>query len=376
MKSHPALIALTAGLFNIAYSPPALGQDDHSADRPAAEISPSSPGARPNLNRSFGPVGLLAEFNSNENFGVLQSRLGAYRTHQAHANAGGPDKGYRDTFDNWVFPGKVTVSIPGSNGSWFVRAGGVAILSRTHGGNLTRTETDTYTGQLQALRLIGNDTLVGAGIFVSDVSVDLLHNGGQVETSGLGAQIDFLHKLNDRFGISGRAIYDGLDIHAEIPIGPDRKVVTERTGERLYLEMSAVYNLPGEQVGFVPDGWRLRPVVTGIYQSISYDAGRNSFGAPIPAFTEEFGALLLTARLESTEARPWKLAPYVTAGSEIQLRNNASQVDSDPGNLYLRAGVAMNTGGKGRLDLYYARRDSFEGTYQANNFSAVLSMLF
>ena len=53
-----------------------------------------------------------------------------------------------------------------------------------------------------------------------------------------------------------------------------------------------------------------------------------------------------------------------------------AQVDDDPTSLYIKAGAAMNMGGKGRLDLYVARRDSIKGSFQSTTVNLLLSMAF
>lgn len=326
------------------------------------------------LSRSFGPSGLLAEFNNNENFGNVQSRLGALRTHQAFANAGGPQSGYRDRFENWVFPLKATVSIPDKNRDWYIRVATTLSYSRGLPGNFTRTSTDSYTKQLHLIRRFGDRTAIGVGLISTDAEVDLLHNGGAISNSGLGVQLDAMHRFTPQIGIAGRLIHDAVDRRTTIPLGAGRTVDTEREGNRTYVEASLVLALNGDRSSLVPEGWRLRPVLTGVYQKTELDGGQNTAGLVLPRGHEQYAAAMLTARLESTRFAPWDLIPYFESGAEFGLHNDATQVDDDQGNIYLRAGLAMNVGGAGRLDVYLIRRDSFEGTFDATNFSVLLNL--
>lgn len=350
------------------------GQDDAGS----AEGSPdhATDGAS-SLSATFGPSGLLAEHNSNENFGAVQSRLGAYRAHQAFAEAGGPLEGYRDIVETKVFPIKAIVPIPGSGRRWFLKSGTVSIFSRGSDGNLTGSNSDTYSAQLAVLHLVDDRTLIGVGPLISRVNVDLLHNGGSVSSNGKGVQFDLLHKIDDRLGFSARAAYERLETRTTVPIGFTRRVETSQDADRLYVEASAVYNPSGSQILLpVPDGWFLRPIATLIFQATWTKFTTDSQGGPVAANTENFGTVLLSVRLEKDDFRPWHLVPYFVGGTEIEYMNDASSVDQDAGNLYVKAGVATNVGGKGRLDIYYARRESFRGTYSAGTFNMLLSMQF
>ena len=354
-------------------------EEQPSASQSTAEEAPEEGEAEPKragLSRTFAPTGLLAEFNSNENFGTIQGRLGIYRTHQATANATGINDGFRDTVDNFIFPLKATVAIPGEQDDWYVRAAVTGAFARGKPGNLTRNSVDSYTGQLHLIRRFGDRTAISLGLVATDVSIDLRHNGGSITNTGLGVQMDVMHQVTPQFGVAGHVIFDGVERNIAIPVTGGGELSTTFNGERIYAEGNLVFNLRGEQSAIVPNGWLLRPVLTGVFQNIALGPTVNSRGAQIQGFGEDFGALFFTTRLEKSDFRPWKLVPYVEAGAELTMLNDASSVDDDDANTYLRAGIATNIGGAGRLDFSAIRRDSLQGSFSATNFSILLTTSF
>lgn len=319
----------------------ALAQGDDGGDFTQFESAVEAPAERdapaPSIAGSFGPSGLLAEFNSNENFGNVQARLGAYRTHQAFANAGGPVRGYRDDFTTWLLPTKAIVEIAGSD-RLYLRPQVTLGYSEGTPGNLTQTVSTSRTLQMQLVHAVNEDTVVAIGGISTRADIDLRHNGGDITNTGIGLQIDAMHKLSDRFGVTGRFIVDGVERETSIPLVGGGEVRSLRSGERVYAEANAAFTLLGTQSPLVPEGWRLRPVLTGVFQHTDLDDTTNNRGAPVPASNEDYGAVFLTARLEQTNFRPWAIGPYFEAGAELQVFNTASTVEDDPTSLYLRAG--------------------------------------
>ena len=374
---------LTAAALIVTFVPDEVSQEQNASEEQPTASQPidektqeEEDQERASLSRSFGPTGLLAEFNSNENFGNIQGRLGIYRTHQANANATGVNAGFRDTVDNFIFPLKATFAIPGDRDDWYVRTAVTAAFSRGKPGNLTRNSVDSYTGQLHLIRRFGDSTAISFGLISTDASIDLRHNGGSISNTGFGVQVDAMHQVTPQFGVAGRVILDEVERNIAIPVAGGGELSTTFNGERIYAEGSLVLNLKGGQSAIVPDGWLLRPVLTGVFQNIALGPTVNSRGTQIQGFGEDYGALFFTTRLEKSDFRPWKLVPYLEAGAELTVLNDASSVDDDDANTYLRAGIATNIGGAGRLDFYAIRRDSLQGSFSATNFSILLTTSF
>ena len=101
-----------------------------------------------------------------------------------------------------------------------------------------------------------------------------------------------------------------------------------------------------------------------------------SLGTVKPGKQEELGTLRFALRAEKDEKRPFHIVPYVVAGLEQEFANSVSHVDHGTTAAYVRVGLSTNVAGKGHFDLYYARHDSFDGSYSAGQFTMLLSMAF
>lgn len=243
-------------------------------------------------------------------------------------------------------------------------------------GNPTQTRSTTRTLQLQVLHTLDANTVLAAGVISTHAGVDLKHNGGEIINSGIGLQLDAMRKVSASFGFTGRLVVDRIRRTTAIPSATSTNTVSVREGQRVYSEFNVALTLQGSETSVIPDGWRLRPVLTGVYQWSRLGAVGNELSRTAKTTSEEFGGAFLTARLEQTAGGPWLFRPYAEAGGELQFLNTASQVSNDPVTLYLRAGIATSMGTRGRLDLYYVRREGLNGEYKSNAISALFSFQF
>lgn len=348
-----------------------------SAQAAATDAAPPARSAPPaDLIRTFAPLGLIAEFNSNENFAGFATRLGTLAAHQAAANSGGATAGYRDGVDSLALPLRITVSLDDAQ-EFYLKVGFAPAWSNGHGGNLTEGDSSTSSGSVGLNYRPAPNLVLGLGLAAGRTNLDLRHNGGSSNTEYLGVQAEYMHRISPNFGLTARALWSGGTTDVRIPLGTSGQTVSyTQDNQRIYLEASAMGQLPASWTGFLPQSVAMRPIATIMFQRTDFARTQDSLGRLRPATDEELGIARVALRFEKREARLWRLIPYAVLGVEREFVNSVSRLDHDPANSYLKAGLGVNVGGYGRVDLFYVRRDSFRGTYNANQITLFASLLF
>lgn len=344
---------------------------------PACVMAQQAPAEQtPSIMRSFGDTGLMARFNSSEQYGSVQSRTGLYMAHNSLAQSSGDTTGFRDDVTSLVLPVNALFPVPGAGGRLQVKLGYTGIFARGSAGHRTQIDTDSQNALGQIVYLAGDDILLGVGVIreVSDVS--MRHNGGDIRSEGTGVRADMLYRFAPAWGASLRLSRLSGDATTRVPRGTATMLVNRQGLRRIYGEAALVGTLRPTQLSLVPRGWVMRPSIAGVWQQSRFAATVNNLGAAVAGRKESYMLGIATIRLEKDGFRPWRLLPYVEGGLERELRNSVAQVDDDPSTAYLRAGLAMNVGGKGRLDIYAARRDSLKGTFQSTTMNMLLSLSF
>ena len=333
-------------------------------------------GVAPTISRSFGDTGLMARFNSSEQYGAVQSRTGLYNAHNNLVASTGQTPDFSDDVAALVTPVNAIIPLPALAEGLHVKFGYANILSRGAKGGPTRIDNDTQVGMAQIVWLIGDDALIGAGVIHETSDVGLRHNGGGIASVGKGLRADMLYHFAPHWGASLRVSRLSGDAATTIPNARFGAISNRQHFRRLYSEASLVGTWRTAQTRLVPKGWVMRPSLAFVWQDSAFRASVNSLKATVAGRDESYMLGIATVRLEQDSYRPWKPVPYGEAGMERELRNDIAQGEHDPSTLYLKAGAAMNMGGKGRLDLYAARRDSLKGSFQSTTVNMLLSMAF
>ncbi|WP_303760902.1 autotransporter domain-containing protein [Sphingobium yanoikuyae] len=363
-------IAYWASLIGACFAAgPALAQE-------AQPATDDAPVVRPTISGSFGDTGLMARFNSSEQYGAVQARVGLYNAHDALIVATGRSYDFDDNVTSVVTPVNAIIPLPMLSPRLFAKVGYTNILSRGGIGTPTRIDNDSQVGMAQLVWLIGDDALVGAGVIHETSDVSLRHNGGDIASQGKGVRFDMLYRFAPHWGASLRVSRLSGDADTTIPNARLGAINSRQDFRRMYSEAALVGTYRHAQAGFVPKGWVLRPSLAFVWQDSKFKATTNSLNAAIAGRSEDYQLGIATLRLEKDGFRPWKPIPYAEAGMEHEVRNTLTETEDDPTNLYLKAGGAMNMGGKGRLDLYVARRDSLKGSFQSTTVNLLLSMAF
>lgn len=330
----------------------------------------------PTISRSFGDTGLMARFNSSEQYGAVQSRTGLYNAHNNLIAATGQSHDFTDDVTALVTPVNAIIPLPALGHGLHVKFGYANILSRGAKGGPTRIDNDTQVGMAQIVWLIGDDALIGAGVIHETSDVALRHNGGDIGSQGKGLRADMLYRFAPYWGASLRVSRLSGETATSIPNARFGTISNHQHFRRLYSEASLVGAYRAAQTQLVPKGWVMRPALAFVWQDSRFAPSVNSLKATVAGRDESYMLGIATMRLEKDRFRPWKPIPYGEAGLERELRNSIAQGEHDPSTLYLKAGAAMNMGGKGRLDLYAARRDSLKGSFQSTTVNMLLSMAF
>jgi hypothetical protein len=229
-----ALLAFAA----MALSTTAARADTYTAASAAEAPTPWAPGdgtpVSPNqqLVREFGVIGLTGEMNSDEHFGSLQARLGAYTalpTTDTHPQV---------SLQNLVVPAHAVVSL-GSSGHWFVKLGAAAIKNWAddHGSFLETTTTFTALAQLQYRPRPG--TLIGLGP-TYETNIIHLAGGGRIVVPGAGVRFDLLQRISPTLGFAAKATWFDGTTTTTIPLGGGLTLHDRASTPRSYLQLGLI----------------------------------------------------------------------------------------------------------------------------------------
>lgn len=327
-----------------------------------AHAQEASPAPRDLLAREFGASGLTADMNSDELFGAVQARLGAYGAASASPAL---------SLANLVLPSHVTVPLS-EDGHWFVKLGAAEILGTAadHGARISDSASTTSLAQIQYRPWAG--TLIGVG---ASYESNVVHAGGgaRITMTGAGVRFDLLQRLGDHAGLALKASWlDGTTGFAMPAIGLSYRA----SDPRLYVQAGLIGNFGARDMGWIPQGWSLRPAAHLVTQRSTQAQTINSYGQSLPREVTDYAMAMLTARLQREVRGSYHLAPFIEAGGEFRLRERLGGASSDPALAYLRAGATMRAGRWGFFDAYLAHHDSLDGRMRANVVEMLASFTF
>lgn len=340
---------------------PCVAQPGRDAAPPAA-----TPGQA--LARDFGAIGLTGELNSDEHFGALQARLGAYTALQG--STARPDL----SLQNIVAPAHVTVPLT-NDGRWFVKLGSAFIQSWAddHGAALENTTTVTALAQLQFRPRPG--TLIGLGPTYETNTVRLA-NGGRIKVPGAGLRFDLLQRFGQHLGFAAKVTWMNGTTDTTVPIGGGLVLHDYTSSPRLFAQAGLIGMIDHRTLSFLPQGWSLRPAVRLLAQRTTLAASTTNLGVVEPRQHQDYAETLLTVKLQRDEFRSGHLAPFVEAGTELRLDQALPTPADDPSLAYAKAGAAVRVGDWGFFDAYYAYRAAFNGAYRAGVAEVLASITF
>ncbi len=364
--------ALLAFAATLATAPAQADTTSTAASAAEAPAPWAGDGAPPSPNqtlvREFGVIGLTGEMNSDEHFGSLQARLGAYTALPAS------DTHPQVSLQNLVIPAHAVFSLD-SSGHWFVKLGaaGIKNWADDHGSFLETTTTFTSLAQLQYRPRPG--TLIGLGP-TYETNIIHLAGGGRIVVPGAGVRFDLLQRISPTLGFAAKASWFDGTTTTSIPLAGGLSLHDRAATPRSYLQLGLIGMFQHQDSALVPKGWSLRPAVHLILQRTAVQASTTSLGSLESRDLQDYGEVLVSTRLQREEFRSAHPAPFVELGGEFQIRNTLPTPISAPSTAYAKAGATMRVGGWGFFDAYYAWRDSLDGTYRSGTAEILLSVTY
>lgn len=357
MKKNKQLSAVVAV---IATMPATLAVAQEPAGIPPLETLP--PQAQ--LYFNLGSAGLLAEMNSYENFNTVQGRIGLSRAQIEFSRSSGITSGYEDSSFVAVLPFEVMYALPGSDGHSYLRFNGFVNDITGASGNPTQLDSSAQRLDVQYMWSPNINTLMGIGPYYEKASVDLLHNDGTISRDGWGIRADYLQKLTSNWGVAARADLNFGEGETRVPVAPGVTYTLYQNDTRAYFQGDLVGTYTSRDANWIPEGWVFHPTISAVYQRTEFDSATDSFGGTVSGTvgdSDAYGWLGASARFESTEFRPGKLAPYFEIGFQHEYVNDLDLLLDDQTHLHTVVGFATNLGNGGRLDVEYGRHDGLNG---------------
>jgi hypothetical protein len=318
--------------------------------------------------REFGIIGLTAEMNSDEHFGALQARLGAYTALSSTDTH--PDL----ALQNLVVPAHAVFSLD-KEGHWFFKLGAAQIKNWAddHGADLENTSTTTALAQIQYRPRPG--TLIGLGA-TYESNIIHLAGGGRIVVPGPGIRFDLLQRISSRIGFAAKVLWMDGTTSTTIPLGGGLDLAARQASVRTYIQLGLIGMVSHKDTPLVPAGWSLRPTAHLILQRTALASTTTSLGSLEAGQHQDYGELLASARLQKEEFRSAHPAPFVELGAEVRIDSTIPTPASNPTLAYAKAGATMRVGGWGFFDAYYAWRDSLDGTYRSGTAEVLLSVTY
>lgn len=323
---------------------------------------------------SLGGAGLLPEFFSNDQFGVVQTRIAEMRISNATANAPfGPTTGYEDGGTALVLPVSYMKMRPG--GKSYLR---FAFAATNSDGNPGLVEIDSNVQRLdvQYMAFPSANTMYSFGAVLDNVSADVV-GAGEVARKAFSLRADVLHKLSDHWGVAGRAEFSFGQAEGAFNT-PGGLLTREQRDDRFYTQVSFVGQYRNKDLGFVPQGWVMHPVLAAQFQRNFLEEVTDSFGnvgSGVVGKTENYGTVSAKLRLQKeTRGNDW--VPGVTIGLEHEYVNDLDAYVDESTYGLLGASLSKSINRNTRVDLIYSRHQGLKGNRTHDSLVASLAFVF
>ena len=354
------------------------------AEQPAGGFRPT-PGMISMM--TLGQAGLTNSLFSNEIYGNTQTKIGASRATAGYVNdaligQGVPPSAwptFRDRARVFVLPVSMMKELPSASGASFLRVNveptrltGSSDLPVEPVGNSPKVE-------LQYLHAPIPSRLFGIGLSFEHDSYDLRYNQDPVNTLGRsrrnawGLQLRYAEVYTPHWGLAARLDYQRGKANYTVSnlFMRQRQDYDEN---RLYTQAELIGTFSAQDLGLLPQGWLLRPIVGANYQRSFFNTASASV---LHSKHEDYGAAWVRARLEKQQApgSHWQFLPSVSLGLEAEYANDVDLRLKDRRYALASLGLAV-VGGPYRIDLEYNLRQGMDSRRKAQIISAVLSYQF
>ncbi|HFZ8995364.1 TPA: hypothetical protein ACIPUI_002508 [Citrobacter freundii] len=337
---------------------------------------PPSPGEM--IIYNLAQAGLMYEFNSYEDYGTVQARIGQARAEIEAARATGIDSGYKDSANVGVLPVDLFYSLPGTGSNSFIKVGGFGNWNYRD-----KNQTQVYSRagriELEFLNAPTPDTLLGIGFFTEKQVVDFIHNDGYTEDLGYGVRGDFVQKINQYWGIAARAEYFWADGKTRVPLGGGLKYGYDQDWQRVYSQLSLVGSFDQRALNFLPQTWVFHPTLRAAYQGNHYKDVRDNFGQTVNGTVgpnDAYSMITATARFEDVDLRPGNIAPMFEIGVNQEIKNDLNVIVDDPTSIHTSLGASANLGGGAMINVAYTRNDGLKGERRDQALTLHIGLLY
>lgn len=338
----------------------------------AAEEAGPPPGVLAQIN--LGKAGLLWSLYSDDQYGTVQTRIGEARSSYAAVNAGGPTSGYEDSSNTLIMPLKAAWALP--DGKSYLR---LRLKTTFADATSNQVENDGNTGLILATyqRFMSVSSMFSIGAFVENSDYEIVGTGDTTRDA-YGLRLDAIHQLNDHWGMIGRARYSMGESDLKVPIAPGLTLRRNQSDDRFYTQGEIIGQYRKADMGWIPDGWALHPIIGGQYQRNFIEEVTDNLGNTVSGVdgdTEEYGTAWLKAQFQK-EVPPGQWAPNFTLGIEQEWVNSLDEHVDEPTFGFAEIGLSKMWKNGNRLDLVYGRHQGLNDTRWSQSLVASLTVQF
>lgn len=328
-----------------------------------AAVEASAQGGPPpgvQAQKNMGRAGLLESFFSSDQYGTVQARIGESRaTIGAAGSPGAPTTGYRDESSAVIVPLNLLKALP--DGRSYLRFGATGIFAN---GRPNPVELGTNVGRadIQYLTFPNADTMLGFGFLIEGSATDIV-GAGTVDRSGYGLRGDLIRKFNPHWGVAARAEYSWGETDLQVAAGPGMTLQHVQGDDRLYAQAEFIGQYRRGDIGWIPQGWVMRPTLGIQYQRNFIEATADSFGvvsSGVVGPIENYGTAWAYLKMEK-EVRPGSWAPKLGIGLEYEYINNLDLFTDEPLYAVASVGVSKMLRSGTRFDFVLTRHQGLNG---------------
>ncbi|WP_316858957.1 hypothetical protein [uncultured Cohaesibacter sp.] len=307
---------------------------------------------------NLGSAGLLTPYNSDEEMGNVQSRMGLSRDRIGAATGGGPTSGYKDSTFAVIIPLGAKVALSENSYLNFSASGTYTDGQPNHvveDGFISKAE-------VEYMFFPNPDTLLSASLFVEKTALDLNDDEAVIQRDGIGGRVDVVHKFSDHWGIAARMQYSFGESTFKHVL-PFATVNHEQGDDRFYTQVDLVGQYRSKDLGIVPEGWVLHPDVGGLFQRNTLEATADSLGvvsSGVKGDTEDYSEVWAKLTL-AKDAGPNTLIPSLTLGIEHELVDDLEDYLDESTFAIAGAGLSYQTFKGNRFDLLYSVHHGVNG---------------
>lgn len=309
---------------------------------------------------NLGGAGLLSSYYAPTQKALTGARGGQDGPRLGTVGAGGPTTGYEhDTFS----------VVPGLSGSKMIQNGtaffsfGVNQVNSKDQPNITQNETKIPGISLNYDNFSNPNSAWGVGLSYS--KRDTKSKTSPVTTGAKEFELSFRYakKLSEHWGFTNQSYLTSGETFVTTPGG-----TTNEDELTFYTQFEAVGAFGPDDIGIVPDGWKIHPVFGVSYQNKQISSGGTNT-------TEKDGSVWAKAVL-AKGLRPGSWAPNVTVGLEhVYLTDTGNQFLNEQNYAILGVGAQYLAEG-GSLLLSFERRQGLKGERVNNSLVAAYTFDF